>query len=547
MVFYYEQKDPIYHALFVFTRTVTIFGLVVRRIEFWVFLAGHCVAMGMFRTGVWAPGELKDLHWEAVSATQMFMVFLLTFYNGHCYARFMYLYDLCMEVLDGTCFFVQEIVISMSPPSVEKHRIRAVKYVLAMLHIFFVGITGRMKKKSDWAEIVKRGLLTAVEAEQLERYPSQSIETVLVIGTWAMQIVDKGLEDDAFWHSRSMRIAHTHNRLQGYMTDILRALHEIGDAMALPIPFPYYHVMNVVLIFNLLVLCILTAAFQTYQTVFPFLVSLLFFLGLREVAASVADPFNGQDSDFPLAKFVEYAFDNSICLLEAFRNDEADRFTRKMVESTTEFTNEQLRHILPNSVLYTKGYDATLTMPFSWNKEMPLYQMTGTVQGPGHILENSRMFPEDWVVYMGGDEEENKGEKKDAKPKKKSFIKRCCGAICGLCCPKREVIHLPEDTHKAPTEMMKTEMRLLREQKENASMQEDIIHMKDHLALLKVKLEHRCSVGRELGLPVDAVVNKAYGEMRGTGPVRDKNRKPAPEFTSFDEARTIVADAKKSY
>merc|ERR1719181_836558 len=119
-----------------------------------------------------------------------------------------------MDALDGVNLFVQEAVVNLSPPSVEVHRIRVVKYAVAMLHAFFVGLTGRMKSKSDWREMVQRGLLTKLEAEQLQNYPSHNIEAVIVISTWAMQIVDRALEDDAFWGKRSMRIAHTHNRLQ---------------------------------------------------------------------------------------------------------------------------------------------------------------------------------------------------------------------------------------------------------------------------------------------------------------------------------------------
>merc|ERR1719162_2843543 len=139
-----------------------------------------------------------------------------------------------------------------------------------------------MKTKTEWREVVRRGLLSKLEAEQLQSYPSHSIEAVLVLATWTMQIIDKALEDDVFWDFRSMRIAHTHNRLQNHMNTILSSVHEIGDVLALPIPYPYYHVMNLVLIFNLLILCVICASFMTYQTVFPFFVSLMFFLGLRD-------------------------------------------------------------------------------------------------------------------------------------------------------------------------------------------------------------------------------------------------------------------------
>merc|ERR1711904_370258 len=100
---------------------------------------------------------------------------------------------------------------------------------------------------------------------------------------------------------------------------ILGAMHEVGDINALPIPFPYYHEMNVVLVFNLLVNCLITASFTTYQTVFPFMISLLFFMGLREVAGALAVPFNGEDPCFPVDRFLQHAFDTAVILLEAFR------------------------------------------------------------------------------------------------------------------------------------------------------------------------------------------------------------------------------------
>merc|ERR1719375_1471392 len=338
-------------------------------------------------------GEFDKFRWEAVSATQMFMVFCSTFFNGHCFTRYLYLYDLCMEVLDGSLFFVQEIVVSMSSPRVEHHRIRAVKYVLAMMHVFFVGITGGMKSKSEWREVVRRGLLTKLEAEQLQYYPSHCIETVLVLSTWTMQIIDKALEDDVFWDFRSMRIAHTHNRLQSHMNSILRSVHEIGDVLALPIPYPYYHVMNLVLIFNLLILSIICASFSTYQTVIPFLISVMFFLGLREVSAALAEPFNGDDSDFPIDAFLQYAFDTAICLLEAFRTGNAEEFVSRLLDSTTEFTNEQLRHRIPNHIIYTKNYDPTSSSPFSWNKEMPLLALASHSKGPIAALKTNQMAP----------------------------------------------------------------------------------------------------------------------------------------------------------
>jgi predicted membrane chloride channel (bestrophin family) len=538
-MFYYEQKDPIYHALLVFFKTVTIFGLVIRRFEFWVFLGGHCSFLILFRMGTWNTGDLSELKWEAVSATQMFMVFLLTFFNGHCYNRYMYLYDLCMDVMDGINFFVQELVISMSPPSVENHRVRAVKYTLALLHIFFVGLTGRMKKKSDWKLLVQRGLLTRLEAEQLQNYPSQSIETVLVLSTWAMQIIDKGLEDDAFWTRRSMRIAHTHNRLQLYMNDILRSIHEIGDVCALPLPFPYFHVMNVVLLFNLLVLCVLTASFQTYQTVFPMLVSILFFLGLREVAAALADPFNGQDSDFPIHNFLQSAFDNSVCLLEAFRHGDSHAIAARLLERTTEFTDPQLRHVVPNYVLYNSLYDPILGSPFSWNREYPLSEMMQHHAGPHHVLTKSKLVTtvDDWMVTIPKEEE----KQEEAKPPKKSVVKRFCEACIEAFCGGKQAVHVQESIPEAMPPLVRAEERVIKTREKNNQLQETVDSVQKKYSGINNRLMHQLKVGRELGLPVDEWYEAAIQKNKGHD---YKMRQAGPEFTTFDEARTIVNNAR---
>merc|ERR1719375_399654 len=418
-------------------------------------------------------GEFDKFRWEAVSATQMFMVFCSTFFNGHCFTRYLYLYDLCMEVLDGSLFFVQEIVVSMSSPRVEHHRIRAVKYVLAMMHVFFVGITGGMKSKSEWREVVRRGLLTKLEAEQLQYYPSHCIETVLVLSTWTMQIIDKALEDDVFWDFRSMRIAHTHNRLQSHMNGILRSVHEIGDVLALPIPFPYYHVMNLVLIFNLLILSIICASFSTYQTVFPMLISVMFFLGLREVSANLAEPFNGEDSDFPIDTFLQYAFDTAICLLEAFRNGNAEEFVSRLLDSCTEFTNEQLRYKIPTHVIYTKNYDPSVSSPFSWNKEMPLLSLASHSRGPLAAMKTNQMAPSkemsDMLAAQKDVERIDLGASKRAEEVDiEESPKRTWGDACKACllrcslifCPKRATKFMLQDEDAVPSDVLKIETQL---------------------------------------------------------------------------------------
>jgi len=544
MVFYYEQNQPMYFALLVFARTKTIFGMVAQRFEFWFFLLLHCAGVVLFKLEILSTGEFEKFRWEAVSATQMFMVFMLTFFNGHCFQRYLYLYDLCMDVIDGTLFFVQELVVSMSSPRVEHHRIKAVKYVLAMLHIFFVGLTGGMKSKVEWREITKRGLLSKLEAEQLQSYPTHNIETVLVLAIWAMQIIDRALEDDIFWDFRSMRIAHTHNRLQAHLNVILKSIHEIGDVLALPIPYPYYHVMNLVLIFNLLILCLICASFKTYQTVFPFFVSLMFFLGLREVSTSLADPFNDEDSDFPIDTFLQYAFDTSICLLEAFRNGNAEEFVSRLLDGCTEFSEEQLRHSMPETVMYQRNYDPSVSSPFSWNKEMPLLSMASHAKGPLHVLQENQMAPSKEAQEEARAKKEleridlGAGKRDEPGIVGKLFsCKDCCIRCCNFVCPRRDPnVHI-RDKDELPPEVIKAQHLLAVTQKESGHLKDQITIWKDRLQTQKDMLEHKVEAGRRLGHNVDKTLGRIVAVV-----VPESNRKPKLEFKSFTEARKMISD-----
>merc|ERR1739848_532622 len=97
------------------------------------------------------------------------------------------------------------------------------------------------------------------------------------------------------WKQRSQRIAHVHNRLDRNLVTMIHSYQAIGHIMALPIPFPYYHLMNIVLLFNFIILALIFANFKTWVTIFPFMTALLVFMGLREVSTALADPF-GQDA-----------------------------------------------------------------------------------------------------------------------------------------------------------------------------------------------------------------------------------------------------------
>lgn len=391
-----------YYSLTVFARTTTIFGLVARRWEFLFFIIVHIVFVALFASDTLPVVELDDM-WQSVSAAQFFLTFFLTFYNAQCYARYMRLYDCSMDVLDGVLLFVQELVVSIPHQELENSRLTAAKYFVAIPHIFFMSVVGGRLWTQDWKELVKKGLLTRDEAYKLEVYPARSQETIYVLASWAMQALDTALMHPKMWEPRSMRIAHCHDRAYKHCSSVLEACNEIHTTLSLPVPFAYFNLMNMLLVCNATLLAVVGAFFKTYMTVPPFAAMLCFYIGLREISATLADPFGPDDVDFPVNSFTDYCFDNSICLVEAFR-DPISWNAQNMLDRCHEFTDNQLRRQTKASVLYQKGYDPVTSNPFAWSREMPMQTLAGTPEGPSQILSKSLISsasPETSTIGVG--------------------------------------------------------------------------------------------------------------------------------------------------
>lgn len=511
-----------YRALIVFSRTITIFGMVARRGEFWMFMLMHIGLTVVNVSGVTAiTNEIGQFKWEALGATQFFMTFFITFYNGNCFSRFLKLYDLCMDAVDGMLNFVHELVVSLEHAELQRHRTCATKYVLAILYVFFMGVTGGALAKAEWREIVKKGLLTKDEADQLANYPARSTEASMVLASWVMQIVDQGLTHDKCWGERSLRVAHTHNRLNKHLCKMLDSCHQIGDIMALPIPFPYFHVMNLVLVFNLLMMGIVMSTFGTYATIIPFTLILLFFIGLREISSSLADPFGPEDIDFPIAAFLENTFDQAICHLESFNLSEHQwaGYVEVMTGSVKDFKNLQLRHETPEDLVYQKNYDPVTSSPFAWSKEMPMQAMAGDIQGPQARLREAvftvARSHQDGTVVEEEESEEEEEEEVVAIP----FWKKCCGAKMK---PKKH--GMDKKQQSSENKLQKKRDELEKAKAEKKAKQEEVKKLQEACASLEKKIQDF----KDKGLTPQA-------------PKHDQQQAPkAKGFNSFGEARERI-------
>lgn len=374
MTVYYNAKESIFWSL-VLTHSPALWVLL--KAEFWFHLVVHIVLVSLT---VEADTAWPDLDWRVAGTLQFFTTLFLTFYNDHCYSRYLELYHECMKVINGSLLFIHELCLTFKKAELKKHRLQAAKYILASVFMFFAGVAcnGDVSPPSKdnliWTEIVKKGLLTTNEKNVLSRYPGPEIMPVLV--TWTMYVVDDALNKDSMWKKKSHRTAHVHDRFHRIVVDIQLAARNIGMWLAMPLPFSYWQFLNWVVFINFTLLSIVLAGFRTWWTLIPYIISLIVFVALREVSNALANPFGRDTVDFPLTRYLEYAFDHGVCLLLAFSHQGADadqyRRVQAQIKNATELEDMEARRRCDAGYLYKDDYRSHVDGFFSWNRTQPL-------------------------------------------------------------------------------------------------------------------------------------------------------------------------------
>lgn len=370
---YYNPKQPTLTSLAPWSNPALL--KIFLRFEFWFYLVTHVVLVALSITEV-LPS--MPVEWRACGSFQYFTTFFLTFYNDHCYRRYESLYFHCTKVMDSVILYVRELTVSFHHPSLWKHRLQASKYLLAACNLFFMGINGEKLNRKEWAEVVKKGLLTKKEAQMLIKYPGPEVVPVLTV--WAMMCIGHALEQDAFHSRRNQKIAHVFNRLDNLMVQMMQSYRNISETMAMPIPFAYWHLMNLVFALNFFLLSLMLADLRIWLSIIPYTMALTTFMGLREVSNQLADPFGDDIVDFPLHKYLDHTFDQAACLLEAFSSRDAYERTRRQIVRVRPFGEGQVRrHLDQDALYYNTSYKAHQDGVFIWEDESPLQGYSGMV------------------------------------------------------------------------------------------------------------------------------------------------------------------------
>ena len=195
----------------------------------------------------------------------------------------------------------------------------ATRHFLSSMHILYYSLHGEDFDDDEWQVIVDRCLLTPGEVALLRNYAG--FKPFLTL-TWALeeaqaQVREKTLTDDLgqsireeVVHAQFREVAY---KFRGHCGQIINLLKE-------PVPFPYFHLLNMMLIIQLglTAYALATKVIWQFGVIMMLIISLVL-LGMRGLAVQLSNPFGDDSVDFNLESFMSGAYKNALSYL---REDE---------------------------------------------------------------------------------------------------------------------------------------------------------------------------------------------------------------------------------
>mmetsp|Transcript_95992 Transcript_95992/g.220071 ORF Transcript_95992/g.220071 Transcript_95992/m.220071 type:complete len:432 (+) Transcript_95992:36-1331(+) len=296
----YPEHNNLFTASLQFTDT--ILQSCTRSGVFWSSLGIH----GFFYW--WRYGEVTEglcteeteVKTSSTQALTSLLIYCLCLYVNQAYSRYWELY-LGVRKTINACLQIESMLrLSMQAAAARE---KALDYVLAAVALFYYQLcTGRGEdpRGTSWEldQLVTAGLLSDEEADFLIDYPG--------IHSWL--ILNWGLQHSGIYMSEL-----NHKLMQTQVNRLYHQLRVLVELQARVFPFRYFHCVGLLITINVVSWSYQAACNPSSMSTAVFAFMVVLCLGLRDVVASITDPFGSDSIDFPMSEWLRVAFNT--CLL----------------------------------------------------------------------------------------------------------------------------------------------------------------------------------------------------------------------------------------
>mmetsp|Transcript_15922 Transcript_15922/g.32322 ORF Transcript_15922/g.32322 Transcript_15922/m.32322 type:complete len:381 (+) Transcript_15922:90-1232(+) len=292
-----------------FRLTNTVVPLVLSHLEFWAFFLLHLAVCWAFRNGYLEganhPRSFLCLGWNEMKVIAAATTFFEVFYTNQCFSRYNSLYDLSRKMLGNLYDFAFEVRLHLRKSS-QSHVRLAARWFTASVILFFYETNSDVSDR-EWAELLRQGLLKPDEKAFLENFHKHQRSLVLL--QWSAEVCRDGCN--------SAKVPA--NALKSLVDKLLKSRileQAVVDTIELPMPFQYFHLLNMMVVVNLLLWAYGMGTSASLFAPVTFFFAALIFMGMLELAAALSDPFGDDEVDFPVVDWLNEFLENTIVLLE---------------------------------------------------------------------------------------------------------------------------------------------------------------------------------------------------------------------------------------
>jgi len=264
--------------------------------EFWILFILNLTVRTLRAYDIIRPEVIHvDLPWHLTGVTGSLMTFFVCFYNGHQFGRYNRLYDVTQDLLEIVVQLCCKLRVEISDRQLSR---KIAKLVTASVIMFFFersggGDDGKVSRQ-EFSQLWHLELLDEFEIRALRSHcrnlRGDSVAAFLLL-QWAMELL----------MSRTESPADREDFLAGFIQQLyaVRGCQAfVVQTMELPMPFQYFHIMNFMLILNLVLWAYSLACQDSYFAPFIYVFVQMMFQGIRELSTSLSDPWGSDDVDF---------------------------------------------------------------------------------------------------------------------------------------------------------------------------------------------------------------------------------------------------------
>lgn len=316
----------------------TIWPMILTAPGFWLFFVLHMLLWACYNYRFWGftglgTGNLS-LQWDDLQVISGLTTFFEVFYTNQSYTAYFALNRAINQTFRSSHRLTYDIKLYTSSAG-PRYTWMATRFMRLSLVLFHVELRHGPASDDQWQKLLDVGLVTEEECWYLREMPSSQRSMVLL--NWIGRVITLAYERSSLNHGPYLR------RMLELLTEFDEAQKQVLDIVRMPVPFQYYHLLNVMVGINVVLWAYgMALSDSVFGPVCYFFASAIF-IGMLELAKQLSDPFGNDDVDFPIHIWIEKYLENSAAFV-------ASQYPGGAIHLENQMEREVTTHFDPDAV-----------------------------------------------------------------------------------------------------------------------------------------------------------------------------------------------------